>query len=45
MASSGLGLYLSKKLAELQSGELGEDSIHGEGSCFWVRLKQFEIKG
>ncbi len=43
MASSGLGLYLSKKLVELQHGELGVNSIEGQGSCFWIRLKRFEI--
>lgn len=42
--SSGLGLYLARKLAELQAGELGLDSELGHGSCFWYRLKQFQIK-
>jgi signal transduction histidine kinase len=39
---SGLGLYLARKLAELQAGELGMASELGKGSCFWYRLKQFK---
>ena len=35
---SGLGLSLSKKLAELLGGTVGAESTPGEGSCFWVRI-------
>lgn len=35
---SGLGLSLSKKLAELLGGAVGAHSVVGEGSTFWVRI-------
>jgi len=35
---SGLGLPLTKQLAEQLSGNLGVDSTPGEGSRFWVKL-------
>lgn len=42
LPSSGLGLYLARKLAELQSAELGVTSQPGKGSCFWYRMRLFE---
>ena len=35
---TGLGLALSKRLAEAMSGTMGVQSVEGEGSCFWVDL-------
>jgi signal transduction histidine kinase/CheY-like chemotaxis protein len=35
---TGLGLPLSKKLAELLGGSVGVESAPGKGSCFWVTL-------
>ncbi len=34
----GLGLYLTKKLAELLGGHVGFESTSGVGSAFWVEL-------
>jgi signal transduction histidine kinase/DNA-binding response OmpR family regulator len=34
----GLGLAISKQLAELMGGEIGFDTEAGRGSRFWVRL-------
>ncbi len=39
-SSHGLGLYISKKLIELQGGSIGVQSTLGEGSKFWFALKQ-----
>ena len=35
---SGIGLALSKRLAELMHCELGAHSIEGQGSSFWIDL-------
>jgi PAS domain S-box-containing protein len=38
VAGTGIGLVVTKRLAELMEGALGVDSIAGEGSVFWCDL-------
>lgn len=37
---TGLGLAISKQLAELMGGSLTVSSVYGEGSTFYIRIKQ-----
>ena len=40
--STGLGLYIVKQLVEEHGGEVGVNSVSGQGATFWFKLPLYE---
>ena len=40
----GMGLYLAKEYVELMGGEIGFDSVDGQGTTFWITLPSNDEK-
>jgi PAS domain S-box-containing protein len=42
---TGIGLVITKRLAELMNGGVGFESNEGLGSCFWIELPLHRLSG
>jgi signal transduction histidine kinase len=41
---SGIGLAIVRKGVERMGGQVGVESIEGQGSRFWIQLQKFSMK-